>query len=286
MSQKQKRLLRWGKTLLAASVTISLLASLLLVTRRISARDAHQAPAAGNRTYRSGAYFIDCPAGSGQGRRLVTPLPDSRYLYSEIYGWFDVSHLEAGHPDRVLADVQTAARHGGGVIVISQAVRDGLTGYTATYLVSGDVQSSDITGVALGIYMDWSIRFEAWQGRAPRSLVGPFTPFSVEDLPTQYVGFVDATTRLRVEALFACYLGPVTAAAAPPHLRQTSNLPDETITLPRVTRLTNETFQPMVLTEEGWQSVSWPVPLRLTPVPSSANLWLFENEETWYLTER
>ncbi|HRQ39138.1 MAG TPA: hypothetical protein PLD25_14605 [Chloroflexota bacterium] len=283
MSQKRKRLLRWGKFLLAASFTISLLVSLLLITRRISARDAHHAPAAGNRLHRSGTYFVDCPADSDQGRRLVTPLPESRYLYSESYGWFDASHFAAGHPAQVLADVETAAQNGGGIVAISQPVRDGLTGYTATYLVSNDARSTDVVGIALGIYLDWSLRFEAWQGRAPRSLVGPFTPFSIEDLPTQYLGFVDATTELKLEALFACYLGEVTAANSPPHLRQADPLPDEIITLPRVVRLINESFQPLVQSEGGWQSVRWPAPLRLAPVPSSPHLWLFESEETWYL---
>ncbi|GIK57024.1 MAG: hypothetical protein HND44_21215 [Chloroflexi bacterium] len=285
MSQKRNRLLRWGKVLLAASFTISLLVSLLLVTRRISARDAHHAPAAGSRAVRSQTYFIDCPADNSQELRLVSPLPDARYLYTESYGWFDTSHFAAGHPAQVLADVEMAAQNGGGIIAISQAVCDGLTGYSAYYLVSGDVRSEDVVGVALGIYMDWSIRFEAWQGRAPRNLVGPFTPFSIEDLPTQYVGFVDATTELKLEALFACYLGAVEAADSPPHLRQAEALPDEVIVLPRVVRLTNEEFQPLVLTEDGWQSVRWPGPLRLAPAPSSAHLWLFESEETWYLGE-
>lgn len=256
--------MRWGKFLLAASFTISLLVSLLPVTRRISARDAHHAPAAGSRAARSQTYFIDCPADNSQELRLVSPLPDARYLYTESYGWFDTSHFAAGHPAQVLADVEMAAQNGGGIIAISQAVRDGLTGYSAYYLVSGDVRSEDVAGVALGIYMDWSIRFEAWQGRAPRNLVGPFTPFSIEDLPTQYVGFVDATTGLKLEAIFTCYLGAVQAADSPPHLRQAEPLPDEVIVLPRVVRLTNEEFQPLVLMEEGWQNVPWPEPLSIS----------------------
>lgn len=285
MGQKQNRLWRWGKFLLAASLTFSLLVSLLLVTRGLSARDAHHAPAAGSRVVRSSTYFIDCPPDSNQGRRLVTPLPDARYLYSETYGWFDTAHFATGHPAELIADVRLIAQNGGGIISIAQPVREGLTGYTAHYLVSGDARSEDAVGLALGIYLDWSIRFEAWQGQAPRSLVGPFTPFSIEDLPTQYVGFVEATTELSLEALFACYIGEVVAAESPPHLRQADTMPDEIITLPRVIRLVNKGFEPLVLTEEGWQTVPWPVPLRLAPIPSSSHLWLFESEETWYLGE-
>ncbi len=285
MSQKRKGLWRLGKFLLAASFIISLLVTLLLVTRQLSARDAHQAPAAGSRATRSNTYFIDCPEDSSQELRLVTPLPDSRYLYSETYGWFDISHFAAGHPAELIAEIEMVAQNGGGIVSLSQQVREGLTGYTAHYLVSGDVRSADRVGVALGIYMDWSMRFEAWQGQMPRNLVGPFTPFSIEDLPTQYLGFVDATNELEIEALFACYLGEVTEAEGPPHLRQADASPDEMITMPRVVRLTNEGFQPMVSTTEGWQTVQWPVPLRLAPVFSSSHLWVFESEETWYLGE-
>jgi hypothetical protein len=285
MSQKRIALWRLGKFLLAASVTISLLVNLLLVTRQLSARDAHRTPAAGSRDARSRTYFIDCPEDSSQELRLVTPLPDSRYLYSEMYGWFDTSHFAAGHPAELIAEIETAARNGGGIVSLSQQVREGLTGYTAHYLVSGDVRSADQVGVALGIYMDWSLRFEAWQGQMPRNLVGPFTPFSIEDLPTQYLGFVNATNELEIEALFACYLGGVTEAEGPPHLQQADAAPDEMITLPRVVRLMNRGFQPLVLTEKGWQSVQWPEPLRLAPVASSSHLWVFESEETWYLGE-
>lgn len=142
-------------------------------------------------------------------------------------------------------------------------------------------------GVALGIYMDWSIRFESWQGGMPRGLVGPFTPFSIEDLPTQYLGFLEHATDMKLPELFTCYLGDVSSAENPPHiwLADESTPTDELIGLPTVERLTNEGFQPMVLTDSGWQLVHWPEELRLAPVPSSNITWLFEGEETWYLRQ-
>ncbi len=275
----------WRNRSFFVGFALCLLFGLLVVTRQISAGNVHHVPAAGSRAARSSTYFINCPGANNQELALVTPLPDSRYLFNETYGWFDTSHLAAGHPAELLTEIEMAAQNGGGIISLSQPVRDGLTGYTAHYLVSADVSSADHVGVALGIYLDWSLRFEAWQGQMPRNLVGPFTPFSVEDLPTQYLGFIDATSELEIDALIACYIGQVTAADSPPHLRQADASPDEMITLPRVVRLTNEGFQPMVSTEEGWQTVQWPEPLRLAPVPSSSHLWVFESEETWYLGE-
>jgi hypothetical protein len=32
---------------------------------------------------------------------------------------------------------------------------------------------------------NWSTRFESWQAEPPQGLVGPLTPFAVEDLPSQ-----------------------------------------------------------------------------------------------------
>jgi hypothetical protein len=119
----------------------------------------------------------------------------------------------------------------------------------------------------------------------PRSLVGPFTPFSIEDLPTQYLGFFDDATNLDLNAIFACYIGEVEEAENPPHLWLTEGTPqpDDSIDLPEVERLTNEGFQPMILTKDGWRLIQWPVPLRLVPVASSSQTWVFESDETWYL---
>jgi hypothetical protein len=256
----------------------------LLVTQQISARYAYTAPAAGSRPLRSQYYAIDCPKDNSSVQRMVTPLPASRYLYSNTYGWFDKAHFGTGQPAQLIADLKTVAKSGGGIITVSQGVRDGITGYSANYLVSGNVAEEEVIGVALGIYMDWSVRFEAWQGELPRNVVGPFTPFSIEDLPTQYLGFFDEATDLDLEAVFACYIGEVEAAEEPPHLWivEETPQPNQEIDLPNVERLINKGFQPMVLTNEGWQRTQWPTPLHLVPIASSSNTWIFESDETWY----
>lgn len=285
MNYRKPHLLRGGNAPFSTGFVLGLLLILLLlITDQSSARYRHTVPAAGNRVARTGYYFIDCPDDNSRALRPVMPLPKTRYFYSDTYGWFDTAHFNTGNPAQLITNLEAAIKKGGNSIIsISQDVRGGVTGYTASYLISGEVSPDDALGVALGVYLDWSIRFEAWQGQMQRSLVGPFTPFSIEDLPTQYLGFVGKASSLEVEGLFACYLGEVESAEGPPHLWIKTEKLDIGIELPAIERLTNRGFQPMVLTKKGWQIVQWPAPLRLTPIASSKHTWGFISERTWYL---
>jgi hypothetical protein len=223
---------------------------------------------------------VVCPPGEVRTTTLIDI--SGRYLYSEKYGWFDNQHFRSGNPEQVIEDVRAAAKHGGGVVSLRQSVREGLTGYTGHYLIAGNLNEGEVLGVALGIYMDWSYRFEAWQGQLPRSLVGPLTAFAIEDLPTHYVGFFAAASGLDVAEVFACYLGEVEVTdTTPPHFLVADASEPGALDVP-VKRLTNEKFSPMVETDEGWQNVPWPPGLRLAPIDSATGLWAFEQEETWY----
>ncbi|MBK8987259.1 MAG: hypothetical protein IPM39_14470 [Chloroflexi bacterium] len=226
----------------------------------------------------------NCPDGwSPSDAKRVKVWP--KYVYNSTYGWFDTTHFATGSPHQLLADVQTAVAQGGGVITITQGLHDNFTGYTAQYHVAGSVAENEIIGVALGIYGDWSWRFEDWQGSLPRSLVNPMTPFAIEDLPSQYVGFFAAVRNLTHKQVFACYLGGVKAAQEePPHLVIATD-PTDPNALPGVQRLTNESFEPLVETEDGWQHRPWPAAMRLTAVPGGPTTWLFLAQETWYFAE-
>jgi hypothetical protein len=272
---------------LRAIALCGLILCLLLTNDQVDSLFSRQAPGAGSRSARSSYYLIHCANGDGSVMHPVTPLPESRYIYNDQYGWFDKTHVGTGNPSEVISGVKTAVAADGGIISISQPIRDGITGYTGNYLVSGDIAPGEVLGVALGIYMDWSIRFEAWQGTLPRSLVGPLTPFAIEDLPTQYLGFYESATNMELAAIFACYLGQTEATEAPPHIwisNKSSGHPNEQNQL-HIERLTNRTFSPLVLTKEGWQHVDWPEPLRLYPVPSSNSTWIFDSDQTWYLNQ-
>jgi hypothetical protein len=214
---------------------------------------------------------------------MVPKLPDTRYLFSETYGWFDSSHFNAGRPKQVLTDLQTAVEKGGGVFMIHQGVRDGIMGYTAKYRISQHLSAADLTAAALGIYLDWSVRFENWQAQPPQGLVGPLTPFAVEDLPSQYVGFYAQATGMSVDQVFACYLGSVAGSEeGPPDFVMSEATANED-GWAGVAHLQNRLFLPFVETESGWQHVNWPEPLRMTPITSSPRTWQFLSEQTWYL---
>ncbi len=227
----------------------------------------------------------NCPDGWSRTDPFKQVKSWPKYVYNKTYGWFDTSHFATGNPQQLLADVQTAVAQGGGVITITQDLHDGLTGYTAQYQVAGSVKENQIIGVSLGIYGDWSWRFESWQGSLPRNLVNPLTPFAIEDLPSQYIGFFAAARDLTYKQVFACYLGGVKVAQnEPPHLVIGEGETDPGL-LPDVQRLTNESFEPLVEDDTGWQHRPWPAPMRLTAVPGGPSTWMFLEEETWYFEE-
>jgi hypothetical protein len=224
----------------------------------------------------------DCPDDPANDPATIRKMPWTHYLYSDTYGWFDTSHFNTGDPAQVISDVVTAVHQNGRVITITQGVRDNLTGYSAAYWVSGDVSQTDVLAVAWGIYADWSMRFETWQGEAPRSLAGPFTPFAIEDLPSQYLGFFAAAHQLTYEQVFACYLGPIEIATDdPPHFGLEDD-PANPDSLPDLLRLRNETFMPLVETETGWEHLPWPPAMAMTPAISKPDTWFFIADETWY----
>lgn len=227
----------------------------------------------------------DCLADSSNASEAGRQTPWSRYLYNDTYGWFDTSHFKTGNPTQVISDVATAVNQNGRVITISQGVRDDLTGYSASYWVSGEVPEAEVTAVAWAIYVDWSTRFEQWQGEVPRSIAGPFTPFSIEDLPSQYVGFFAAAHHLTYEQIFACYLDGIEIATDdPPHFGFEDD-PADPNSLPDLLRLRNDQFLPLVETETGWKHLPWPPDMVMTPVVGGLDTWYFIADETWYFAE-
>lgn len=222
--------------------------------------------------------------------QAIPDLPPTQYLVSDTYGWFDRSHFNTGQPEQVLRDVATAVASGGGVITIKQGVRNDIAGYTADYYVSGHLAENEITPAALGIYLDWSIRFETWQTQPPQGLFGPLSPFAVEDLPSQYIGFFARANNLSLEQLFACYLGPVRGSdQGPPDFISITDFPNsnqDQLKLLGIERLQNKSFMPLTETPDGWQQVSWPESLLMTSLPSSSLSWGFLADATWYLGEK
>lgn len=214
---------------------------------------------------------------------VVSDLPDTHYLFSDRYGWFDTNHFYTGNPAKIIEDVRRLAQRGG-VLVIEQGVREGITGYRATYRIARDLPRSKVLAVALGIYQDWSRRFELWEDQPPRAFFGPLTSFAIEDLPSHYIGFFSIVHNVDPAYVLACYLGGAEAVdASPPRLVYPENLAGVSYleALP-VQHLVNKTFAPMVWGPGGWRNVPWPKPMRMEAVSSSSGLWHFEADETWY----
>lgn len=231
------------------------------------------------------AQSTEPPAACHVQDRPSAPLPDSHYLLTEAYGWFDTSHFNTGRPAQVLADVRAATAAGGAIITIDQGIHNDITGYTAAYDVAPGLSDEQAVAVALGIYLDWSRRFEAWQGEPPQGWLGPTSAFAVEDLPSQYLGFVAAAWDVEIGRLFDCYLGPVVADDdGPPDIVLDSQTaaPDGWAGL---ARLANRTFLPRVRDEAGWRYVNWPPALKLIPLPSGPDTWRYRAETTWFFAD-
>ncbi|MCB0206552.1 MAG: RHS repeat-associated core domain-containing protein [Anaerolineae bacterium] len=92
----------------------------------------------------------------------VKSVPPTKLWTTTGYGTLDSSHWNAGNPAQVIKDTRTAILAGGGQVT----VRGGVIGaeHSTSYLVSGDASIYDAKSIALGIYMDWSYKFEEWEG--------------------------------------------------------------------------------------------------------------------------
>ena len=212
----------------------------------------------------------------------------SRYFYNPSYGWFDRTHFKAGNPAQVIADVRAAVEAGGGTVTVAQNVHDGAAGYSATYTISADVTPQNDMAVALGIYKDWSYRFESWQGELPQRLAGMLSPFAVEDLPSHYVGFYAAAHHLEPFDVFACYMpGTEQTGDSPPRFTgsQLMATSDDDVGLNTPLRLVNQEMRPMTLLKSGWENVPWPDEMQMEVIDSASGLWWLAIDETWYLDE-
>ncbi|MEJ5311827.1 MAG: RHS repeat-associated core domain-containing protein [Anaerolineae bacterium] len=214
----------------------------------------------------TGHYW--CPTGSihciddTPPPRSPSSDPNTRYYYSEKYGWFDRSHTGTGKPKDIIQQVRQFIADGGGVISISQDVRAGPITliYQGRYQISGEARPEDAIGIAYGIYQDWSHRFEAWQGTIAFGR-GKNTSFAIEDLPSHHIGFYTAAYHVSVPDVFEALGGVESTDAEPPR------------------NVKNHTFEPVVKNAEGqYERVPWPSWMTVTPIGSGQNTWTFVDD--------
>ncbi len=210
-----------------------------------------------------------------------------RYFYHPDYGWFDRTHFLAGNPGKVIRDVRRAARSGGGVVIVEQKLHDGAAGYAAAYTIGPGIARQNELAVALGIYHDWSYRFEGWQGRLPQRAAAMLSSYAVEDLPSHYVGFFAEARGLEIDEVFACYM-PQTVHTddSPPRFTTSQAIAADTESfLNHPQRLVNEKMLPMIHDKDGWHNVPWPAEMQLESIDSSTGVWAFLDEESWYFVD-
>jgi len=132
----------------------------------------------------------------------------SRFCVLTAGGFLDIAHFgETKRLAQSLLEIKLPAVIGKrfGEITLDQVFvkwRYGRRYYTA---IPGDISHDDLVGVGLGIFLDFEIGYESAQGLDPRCVsnlghpvtgLGHCSSFSNEDLPSDYLGFVSASTGL------------------------------------------------------------------------------------------
>ena len=188
---------------------------------------------------------------------------NKKFWITKEHGRIDTTHWGAGNPDILLQNVQAVIRNGGGEVRIEAGILGAGT-YVGYYMISGELSVEDDTiSVALGIYMDWSRRFESWENTIMFSIGGIGTSFANEDLPTHYLSFVAAAKNMTQQEVIGI-LGPVTGTNKP---------------LPFSLSSKNFEFTPRIQNADGqWHNTSWPEELTITPLDNSPEIWDFHRE--------
>jgi RHS repeat-associated protein len=184
--------------------------------------------------------------------------PFSQYMYTR-YGWIDFSHVGVGSPSGLIQSVAAKSAVGGGELTYRSGICGEWNGislylqFEATYRVEGELLGDQIVPVALGIFEDFSDRFESWQATfwpLPRLVK---SSFAIEDYPSNFVGFYMAATGQvsELDFVFRTLGGGVTPPGSEP--------PDDFWGCRGSSNLKNDSFQPKVLDDRGnWVHTQWP----------------------------
>jgi RHS repeat-associated protein len=128
-----------------------------------------------------------------------------RYCILDKGGFIDTAHYRGGKrmAENILFDLKIDERQGeeNSPLPVNQTFFPHLPHYELTYRTSlpeESLEDDELNRVALGIFMDFQIRYETFQGIDPRCympVIGDIFPhcssFSNEDLVSDYLGFVD-----------------------------------------------------------------------------------------------
>jgi hypothetical protein len=197
-----------------------------------------------------------------------------QYSYT-AYGWIDTSHIGAGNPRTLIQDVTKAAREGGGRVHVQARISaqvekfDLGVWFESTYWVDGQVTEDQIQGVALGILIDWSNRFETWQGTFMVVPQLSKSSFAIEDLPSNFLGFYkEVSGKSNKDIVMEDLGGCITPPGSEPPDRWSWQLDDAK----------SFVMQPKALDESGqWVYRQWP-----THMQSLLDSAITEEEGLWH----
>ncbi len=120
------------------------------------------------------------------------------------------------------------------------------------YFVSDKITESDVIGVALGIWMDYQFRYEAYYQGISTLFLAP-SVFASEDFTSDYLAFMQAATGRSLIDIVVNELGGIKAYDKHPTLYSKS-------------------FNWNPVTTSG-QTVAWPDSLTVAPVSSASDSW-------------
>lgn len=202
---------------------------------------------------------------------------NTQYVRTYRYGYIDVHHFEGGvaQTKSVIAQIKAGQNR----ITVRQEVRAGI-GFEAIYRVHNRPKAEAVEGIALGIFMDYSWQFEKWQNRGLGSILMEGvqgSSFSVEDLPTDYLGFYGAARDKSLATIVRKLGGGEPTQSGPPKVRVWGLVGER--------ESKNFDFTPRVKQGAAFQNVPWPQDMTITPITDSSH-WQREGERTiWPWTD-
>ncbi len=220
----------------------------------------------------SGHMCLDGPLGDKPGPcpREPKSLPGANF-YSETYGYLDASHFRADIAQKIIIAAARNMANGGPVNVSGQGFGLGpwLRGdFSANYEVAPYNSSLDesledyIIRVSLGIYEDYQMRFEAWEGTRFSGFSMFVTGFAIEDLPSDYIGFLMAAKDMSQGEIFDRLGGVVPVDHPPRCLTGCVSV--------------NASFNPLV----NGKHVPWPEELNIVPIDAATGAWNHVSQST------
>jgi len=215
------------------------------------------------------------PPRGGRGRKdkNASKQPPHYYIVNGFY--FDYNHIIGGRTDaqRLIKQIQTTIANGGGEITFERQLRHLFT-YKATYWISGEIPQGDVQDVSLAIFMDFEFGWEMWQGGILWGKVA-HSSFAVEDFPSDYIGFYDAThSEDYMDAL--SQLGSVMPANDEPPRSSCIGPSCDSF---NVKNWDFNGFTPKKRINGEWQNVPWPDSLQMTPI-RDRNYWYYVGSQS------